>query len=66
MCQCLNTISFPRPVYSSRRTFVPYSKGETKNESFRSKAGGLASEKRRLETIWLRTLGSDDNTQAMS
>lgn len=45
---------------------MPYSKGETKNESFRSKAGGLASEKRRLETIWLRTLGSDDNTQAMS
>lgn len=44
---------------------MPYPKGEANSGGFRSKTGGLASEKGRLETIWLRRLSSD-NTQIMS
>lgn len=62
----INMLSFLRHIYSSRKTSVSYSKGETTNGGFWFIAGGLASEKRGLQAIWLRSLGSDDNTQIMS
>lgn len=65
ICGYIMMLSFPRHIYSSRRTSVPYPKGKANNGGFRSKTGGLASEKGRLETIWLRRLSSD-NTHIMS
>lgn len=66
-----NTLFFPRNIYSSRKTSVPYSKRETNHGDFRSKAGGLASEKvealdNLAKEVWIRGQQSDCVIKAIS